>query len=151
MLSIINHCNMPNVVLPNLGRVRAENYPVKLLEFSCRPQREQGGPLISCCGDNLQGPRHFLHSATISIIGQRGEAAIDVPDHIGIGCEHALSIRLEPGIEGPPVWMVLSILNLRAQATIWRAVAPSFTLPRPTSPSIFSTIPCSITGARRGL
>ena len=34
----------------------------------------------------------------------------------------SLSIRPEPGIDGPPVWMVLWMPYLRAQATIWRAV-----------------------------
>src|SRR6202023_1110799 len=47
---------------------------------------------------------------------------------------------------------------LRAHETIWCAVLPSFTLPRPTSPRILtpaaasslkssSTMPCSMTGA----
>ncbi len=67
-------------------------------------------------------------------------------------------MRPEPGIEGPPVWMVDWMPYLRAQSTICRAVAPSFTVPRPTSPSRVtpaaassakscSSMPCSITGA----
>src|ERR1700733_5307006 len=43
----------------------------------------------------------------------------------------SLSIRPEPGIEGPPVWMVLWMPYLRAQPTILRAVGPSLTPPRP--------------------
>ena len=35
----------------------------------------------------------------------------------------SLSIRPEPGIEGPPVWMVLWMPYLRAQATILGLVA----------------------------
>src|SRR5256885_5224483 len=70
----------------------------------------------------------------------------------------SLSIRPEPGIEGPPVWMVLWMPYLRAQPTIFRAVGPSLTPPRPTSPNSLtpaaanslkssSTISHSITGA----
>ncbi len=70
----------------------------------------------------------------------------------------SLSIRPEPGIDGPPVWMVLWMPYLRAQPTILRAVGPSLTPPRPTSPSSLtpaaasslkssSTISHSITGA----
>ena len=47
----------------------------------------------------------------------------------------SLSMRPEPGIDGPPVWMVLWMPYLRAQATMRFAVGPSFTPPRPTSPS----------------
>src|ERR1700730_16266172 len=50
----------------------------------------------------------------------------------------SLSIKLEPGMDGPPVWMVLCIPCLRAHATICFAVGPSFTLPSPTSPSNFT-------------
>ena len=67
-------------------------------------------------------------------------------------------IRPEPGIEGPPVWMVDWMPYLRAQATICFAFAPSLTPPRPTSPRSFtpasasslkscSVMPGSITGA----
>ena len=67
-------------------------------------------------------------------------------------------MRPEPGIEGPPVWMVDWMPYLRAQATICFAFAPSFTPPRPTSPRSFtpasasslkscSVMPGSITGA----
>ena len=45
------------------------------------------------------------------------------------------SIRPEPGIEGPPVWIVLWMPYLRAQATIRLASSPCLTPPRPTSPS----------------
>ena len=70
----------------------------------------------------------------------------------------SLSISPEPGIEGPPVWMVLWIPCLRAQPTMRSASSPALTLPRPTSPSNVtpaaarsmkscSSMPCSITGA----
>ena len=70
----------------------------------------------------------------------------------------SLSIRLEPGTEGPPVWMVLWMPCLRAQATICAASWPAFTEPRPISPrsptpaaassaKSCSTMPFSITGA----
>jgi len=70
----------------------------------------------------------------------------------------SLSIRPDPGIEGPPVWIVLWIPCLRAQATICLASSPALTEPRPTSPSSFtpasamslkscSVIPFSMTGA----
>ena len=70
----------------------------------------------------------------------------------------SLSIRPEPGIDGPPVWMVLWMPYLRAHPTILRAVGPSLTPPRPTSPSSLtpaaanslkssSTISHSMTGA----
>ena len=68
------------------------------------------------------------------------------------------SISPEPGIEGPPVWIVLCIPCLRAHATIRAASSPALTEPSPTSPSSFtpaaaisakslSVIPFSITGA----
>ena len=38
----------------------------------------------------------------------------------------SLSMSPEPGIEGPPVWMVLLMPYLRAQATILRAVGAVF-------------------------
>jgi len=61
-------------------------------------------------------------------------------------------------MEGPPVWMVDWMPYLRAHPTILRAVGPSLTPPRPTSPSSrtpaaasslksSSTISCSMTGA----
>ena len=50
----------------------------------------------------------------------------------------SLSIRPEPGIEGPPVWMVLWMPYLRAQPTIALASSPLLTPPRPTSPSSFT-------------
>src|SRR5271156_2630288 len=64
----------------------------------------------------------------------------------------------EPGIDGPPVWIVLLMPYLRAQATISRAVGPSLTPPSPTSPrkrtpaaasssKSCSSLPASITGA----
>ena len=37
----------------------------------------------------------------------------------------------EPGIEGPPVWIVLWMPYLRAQATMRLAFGPSLTPPRP--------------------
>ncbi|MCC2666002.1 MAG: hypothetical protein K0S35_3924 [Geminicoccaceae bacterium] len=68
------------------------------------------------------------------------------------------SISPEPGIEGPPVWIVLWMPYLRAQATICLASSPRLTPPSPTSPSSLtpasamslkssSTMPCSSTGA----
>ena len=47
----------------------------------------------------------------------------------------SLSIRPEPGMEGPPVWIVLWMPYLRAQATIGAASLPAFTEPSPISPS----------------
>src|SRR6202035_5055080 len=45
----------------------------------------------------------------------------------------SLSIRPEPGIEGPPVWIVLWMPYLRAHPTILRAVGPSLTPRRPVT------------------
>src|ERR1700679_3530893 len=41
----------------------------------------------------------------------------------------SLSMSPEPGIDGPPVWIVLLMPYLRAQATILPAVGPSLTPP----------------------
>ena len=46
----------------------------------------------------------------------------------------SLSISPEPGIDGPPVWIVLWMPCLRAQATMVRASSPAFTDPSPISP-----------------
>ena len=45
------------------------------------------------------------------------------------------SISPEPGIEGPPVWIVDWMPYLRAQPTIFFASSPVLTPPRPISPS----------------
>ncbi len=63
-------------------------------------------------------------------------------------------IREDPGMECPPVWVIDVMPYLRAQAIILRPVVPSFTVPRPTSPTSvtpasasslksFSSRPCS--------
>jgi hypothetical protein len=52
-------------------------------------------------------------------LGQRGVAAVDVADDVGVGLQHHVLVdQPEPGIDGPPVWIVLWMPYLRAQATI---------------------------------
>ena len=70
------------------------------------------------------------------IVGQRGVAAVDVADDVGVGRQHHVGVD-QPGaeIDGPPVWMVLRMPCWRAHATICRASPAALTLPSPTSPN----------------
>ena len=64
---------------------------------------EQCGPLISVV-DNLQRPRRLLAQGHDLIVGQRSVAAVDVSDHIGIGCEDDVFVdQAGTGDRGPPV------------------------------------------------
>ena len=139
-------------------RVGAEDDAAELAQLARGPQREERGALVAVVNE-FEAALAPLADAADLVVGQRGWPPLIWPmTSASASSTTSLSIRPEPGIDGPPVWIVLWMPYLRAQPTILRAVGPSLTPPRPTSPSSFtpaaasslkssSTMPLSITGA----
>ncbi|KAH0432775.1 hypothetical protein KCU90_g5292, partial [Aureobasidium melanogenum] len=71
--------------------IRAENNPVRTLQFDRMARGEQGDPFITVVND-LQRAARLLAQIAYVPIGQRGMAAVDVADHVRVGSEHHVPI-----------------------------------------------------------
>jgi hypothetical protein len=120
------------------GRVGADDHALQLLEFARDPQRVQSGELVAVVHD-LDRALAALAQAGDLLERQRGVAAIDVADDVGVGLEHDVLVDVARARHrGPPVWMVEFMPYLRDHATIFFASSPALTEPSPISPSHFT-------------
>jgi hypothetical protein len=116
-------------------RIGAEDDAVQIVHLLREPQRVEGGALIAVVHDLERALAALADAADLESGSAVWPPLMWPTTSVSASSTTSLSMRPEPGIDGPPVWMVLWMPYFRAQATMRRAVGPSFTPPKPTSPS----------------
>jgi hypothetical protein len=138
--------------------VGAEDNAIQLFHLARKSQRVERGAFIAVVNQFQTALAALADAADLSV-GQGGMAAIDMADNVRVGFEHDIRVDQPGARNGRAAGVDRAVHAVLARPrTIFRAVGPSLTLPRPTSPSqrtpavaislkSSSVMPCSITGA----